>query len=241
MIRTIVFIIFGLAVLIVSLPAAILIWLFGKKGKFDPVPKAASACIRFMAKFFCLLAGCRVEFSGAENIPEGPAVFAGNHQGNFDTLLVQYLFGDPKVTLAKIEASYVPIANLWMHMAHIIFVDRKSVKKSAAAYKTSLEYLNRGFQVLFFPEGTRSHSHQMGPFKTGAFRAAISTEVPLVPFVIDGTYKVYEETGHMVKSKVVVKLLPPIQTHKDDDTRELQEKVKDLIQQELDKISSQNQ
>lgn len=240
MIRTVVFIILGIAMLIISFPIAVFIWLFGKKGRFAPVPKAAVFCIRCMAEFLCRLAGCKVEFSGAENIPDGPAVFAGNHQGNFDALLVQYLFGGPKVTLAKIEASYVPIANLWMHMAHIIFVDRKNVKKASAAYKTSLEYLKRGFPVLFFPEGTRSRSHKMGPFKGGAFRAAISTEVPLVPFVIDGTYKVYEETGHIVGSKVVVKVLPPIQTHKDDDARKLQEKVKDLIQQELDVISGQN-
>ena len=236
MIRTILFIIIGLIVLILSFPFAVIIWLFSKKGNFDPVSKAGVFCVQKLAKIYCKLAGCDLEIIGAENIPKGAAVFAGNHQGNFDTLIVQYALGSPVITMAKKEAAYIPIANIWMVIAHLIFVDRKNIKRAANAYKTSLEYLRHGFPVLYFPEGTRSHGPQMGSFKAGAFKAAVSEGVPLVPFAVDGTYHVYEETGHMVKSKVYLSVLPPIPVTKEDSPKELSEKTKAAIQSELDRL-----
>ena len=58
----------------------------------------------------------------------------------------------------------------------------------------------------------------------------------IVPFVIDGTYKVYEQQGKLKKADVVFSILPPIEVSTDEDPKELSAKTKALIQAELDRI-----
>lgn len=239
MLRTVLFLLTGLIVLILSLPFAVIVWLFGKKGKFDPPPKAGVFFVQLLSKILCFLAGCDLEISGQENIQGGPVIYAGNHQGNFDTLLINFALGEPKVIMAKKEASYIPVAHIWMSLIRCIFVDRKNVRRAAAAMKTSEEYLKKGFPVLYFPEGTRSQGPDMGPFKNGAFRTAISCGVPIVPFVIDGSYRVYEENHRLKKSKVKVRILPAVTAFPEENSAELSARVKGLVQSELDRIRSE--
>jgi len=52
-----------------------------------------------------------------------------------------------------------------------------------------------GFNLLIFPEGTRSKGPEMGEFKAGAFKFAEKAKVPILPVTIDGSYRFFEEKG----------------------------------------------
>lgn len=179
------------------------------------------------------LGGCDYEISGQENLPEGPALFAGNHQGDFDVLMILFAFKRVPVIIAKIEAKKIPIINNWMTLIHSIFMDRNDMRQSFRCIKEAEEHLRHGSSVVVFPEGTRSKGPDMGEFKAGAFKAAINAGVPVVPFAIDGSYKVFEQQKFFKKARVNFTILPPLTPLEGEKTAELSERVQAAIEAEL--------
>jgi len=238
--RSIIWLIFSAILFILLLPLVILLWIIQL---FLPKYSKPLLGTRFAAEvvvpLMTKLGGCDYEIIGKENLPDeskAPYVFAGNHQGNFDTLLIQFAMGPHKITMTKWEAIYIPFANMWFHVLHCVFVKRKNIRHSIAAMNKTIDYLEHGRSVLYFPEGTRSQGPDMGQFKMGAFTVASKTGSDIVPFVIDGTYKVYEEQRKLVRSKVYFSILPPIAVNKGDDPKELCERTKTAIQTELNRL-----
>jgi 1-acyl-sn-glycerol-3-phosphate acyltransferase len=235
-IKSILILLIGIVILLLSFPVALIALIFQNKDKYAHPSKPAVAFLQFITKAFTRLAGCNYHIEGQENIPKDAAVFVGNHQGDFDAFLSLFAFGEPKATMAKKEIKVVPIANIWMLVLKVIFVDRKDHRKAHDAMIESQEYLKHGRSVLYFAEGTRSQGPDMGPFKMGAFKTAVETETQIVPFVIDGSYKVFEQQRYLKKADVYVHILPPVKVSKEDNIKELADKVQTQIQEELDKI-----
>lgn len=93
--------------------------------------------------------------------------------------------------------------------------------------------------MLIFPEGTRSRGEQVGPFKTGAFRAASKAKVPIVPLCISGSYKVMEAHGFWIHPATVrIKFLPPVHTAQLDREalKDLDTHIRQLIVEEKAKM-----
>ena len=158
------------------------------------------------------IAGFSVERTGEENILEGPALYVGNHQGLFDMVIALEQFGNLKPFLAKVEASKIPLIGSWMKMLGCVFIKRDDMRGSLEAIQECQARLESGQSVIIFPEGTRSRKHEMGHMKAGAFKCALKAEVPVVPFVIDGTYKAWEVDHKIRPCKATLKILPPIDT-----------------------------
>lgn len=235
MLRTIFFLLVVALFLILSLPVMLVCILTRDKDAFAPMPKAAQWIAEKIVPLAAKLGGCNVTIKGKENLPDGPVLLVGNHQGDFDVLLVLYAFGEIPVIVAKREAQKVPIARTWMKMIHCIFMDRSDMRQSLMCIKKSGEYLEHGFKVLIFPEGTRSKGPEMGEFKAGAFKAAVKAKVPIVPFMIDGTYKVFEKQHFLKKADVTLSILRPMYVSGDEKTQEISETLQTMIQNELDK------
>jgi 1-acyl-sn-glycerol-3-phosphate acyltransferase len=86
--------------------------------------------------------------------------------------------------------------------------------------------------MVIFPEGTRSKGKTMGVFKAGSLRIAIKANVPIVPVTINGSYKLMEENGFVIKpADVEVVISEPIETAglTKEQTNELHEKVISVI------------
>lgn len=188
--------------------------------------------VRNWARRLLKLAGVKVEISGMENIPQGPVVYVGNHQGNFDVPLMLAYLREPCGLLAKEELAKVPMIKTWMKLLHCVFVERGNPTQSVAALKEAAGLLRQGYSMVIFPEGTRSRGDQVGPFKTGAFRVASMTGTPIVPLCIDGSYRVMEAHGFWIHpAKVRIKLLPPVQTKglSREEIHALDERVRQII------------
>ena len=79
-------------------------------------------------------------------------------------------------------------------------------------YEDAKRRLAQGMSVLFFPEGTRSYTGQLGPFKNGAFKLALELRLPLVPIVICGTHGLLPRSGWVVNpmGRIRLTVLSPI-------------------------------
>ncbi len=181
----------------------------------------------------------RFKISGRENIPEGACVFVANHQGYWDIMgVLQALEGKQVGFIAKNEFKKVPLLRDWIVAIRGIFIDRMDSRGALQVMKEGWSLLQQGFSLMIFPEGTRSHSNEMGEFKAGSFKLATKVNVPIVPIAINGTYKMYEETESMERGQTAaITILKPIETIglKRDELNKIPEMVKEMIRKEIQK------
>ena len=93
-----------------------------------------------------------------------------------------------------------------------------------------------GRSVIIFPEGTRSKGDTMNEFKAGALRCAVKAQAPVVPCVIDGSYRAMEANGNRIRPATVrLTILPPVPTKdmEKEKTKRISEDVQVMIASHL--------
>lgn len=184
--------------------------------------------------------GVKVKLKGKENIPEGNCLFVSNHQGNIDFLLIMAYLNKQTGFIAKKEILKFRIVSMWMKEMHCVFLDRQNIRESLKAINQGVENLKQGYSMAIFPEGTRSKSHRLGEFKKGSMKLATKTNEPVVPVVIDNTFKVFEEGKGKIKSaEVTLSILKPIYINQlsSEDKADLANIIHDRIEKELNIIT----
>jgi len=124
---------------------------------------------------------------GKENIPkDGRCILAGNHVSDFDAYLLFAGTKRPIHFLGKKELFESPFG-WFFKMMHLIPVDRKN--KNPEAKQIAIDVLEDEKIVGIFPEGTYHKEDLLLPFKPGVISFAEKTGAPIIPFVIDSTFK----------------------------------------------------
>lgn len=143
-----------------------------------------------------------INVTGQENLPEdGPVVFISNHQGFADVLPFMCCVPFQCGYIAKEEIKKVPHFAKWIKRIRGIYINRGDARESLKSINEGVEYLKQGFSIVIFPEGTRAKApdFEPGEFHHGSFKLATKAKVPIVPVTINGTYKLFEETGIVQK------------------------------------------
>ena len=136
---------------------------------------------RFANWFLNFTCDIQVEVIGRENLPNEPCVIVSNHQGQWETFSMQYLF-HPLCTLLKKELLYIPFWGWAMKMLNPIAINRDKPKE--AILQTLEEGSNRlkeGMYVLLFPEGTRVKAGRVGNYARSSFELAKRNNVKILP------------------------------------------------------------
>ena len=136
---------------------------------------------KFANWFLHISCGIKVEVIGKENLPTEPCVIVSNHQGQWETYSMQYLF-HPMCTLLKKELLYIPLWGWAMKMLNPIAINRSKPKE--AILQTLEEGSNRlknGMYVLLFPEGTRGEAGMVGKYARSSFELAKRNGVMVLP------------------------------------------------------------
>ena len=234
MIQTLLFLLCAVLICICILPYGIY-WKI--RGWNDPsrVCPGGQNLVNFWYKLLLKSTGARVHRYGRENITDRTALWVGNHQGDLDIILFFNELGPLKSIVAKKETEKIPVVSMWMRLIDCIFMDRGNPRQTLECIKKVQEWLEKGRSFVIFPEGTRSQGPDMNEFKPGALRCAIKAKVPIVPFVIDGSYKTFEQQGYVKKADVNVSILPAIEPEEYEGlkTHELAAMVQQRIQDEI--------
>ena len=204
--------------------------------------KKAPKFIQYMSKRILWWGGHEVTVTGAENIPDETCVLVGNHQSYFDILAILSTCDTDKMYgyLAKSGIDKVPFLRTWMRIIDCVFIELGSTRGSMDAVRQCSALVKEGRSMHIFPEGTRSKGNFMNPFSPGALMIASRCGVPVVPFLINGTYKMFEANGNrMVPSKVTITYYPPIPTEglNRAEVHELSDKIHDFLEEELRKAN----
>jgi 1-acyl-sn-glycerol-3-phosphate acyltransferase len=136
------------------------------------------------------LSGIRYTTAGLEHVrPDRPAVYAVNHASNveppilFDAL--SRLFPKLRI-LYKAELRKLPILTAAFDLAGFVPLERGNPEQSLPAIDRAAAALREGHSFLIFPEGTRSRTGELLPFKKGGFIMALKAQAPIVPAAIKG-------------------------------------------------------
>ena len=158
-------------------------------------------------------AGVRLVVTGREHLALRPAVFVFNHQSGADPFLLCALLRRDFVGVAKAEIRNNPLLGPAFAFADTVFVDRSDHGQALRALDPAVATLRRGLGILIAPEGTRSDSYAVGPFKKGAFRIALAAHAPIVPIVLHDARNLLPRGGWIMRAGTVhVSVLAPIAT-----------------------------
>ena len=114
-----------------------------------------------------------VKVRGRENIHKGQSyVIVANHESAYDIFVLYGWLGIDFKWVMKKEIRKIPGIGFGSEAVGHIFIDRSSSKAAIETIEAAKERIKGGTSVVFFPEGTRSRTREMLPFKKGAFRFA---------------------------------------------------------------------
>ncbi|MDQ1660114.1 MAG: putative phosphoserine phosphatase / 1-acylglycerol-3-phosphate O-acyltransferase [Blastococcus sp.] len=184
------------------------------------------------------LAGVQLDVEGAENLSTRPAVFLFNHQSQLDVLLLPKLLRGGFTAVAKKGLENTPGFGLIFRLADVAFVDRADPDQARRALEPAVQRLRDGLSLVIAPEGTRSATPTLGPFKKGAFHVAMQAGVPIVPIVIRNAGELMWRGATTIRSGTVqVRVLPPIPTT-GWTVDELDERVAEVREQYLEAMGN---
>jgi HAD superfamily hydrolase (TIGR01490 family) len=167
----------------------------------------------FAGELGSVLAGVRLDVHGAEHLAARPAVFLFNHQSQLDVLILAKLLRGGFTGVAKKELANNPGFGLMFRLADVAFVDRQDSAQARKALEPAVQKLRDGISLVIAPEGTRSATPALGPFKKGAFHVAMQAGVPVVPIVIRNSGELMWRGATTIHAGTVqIAVLPPVAT-----------------------------
>ncbi len=173
--------------------------------------------------------------------PRRPYVAVSNHESLADIFLISHLPWEMK-WLSKDSIFRIPLMGWMMRMAGDVAVTRSDRSSRADAINQCRDRLSRKVSVMIFPEGTRSRTSELLPFKDGAFRLAVEEGAPILPMAVAGTRGAMPK-GTLVfgRARAEVRVLEPISTEglTIRDVPALRDRVRALIQAERDRLAAE--
>jgi len=159
-------------------------------------------------------AGTKVRAEGLERIPrDQPVVYASNHSSMFDIWALAATLPGSVRFVAKEELTRVPLLGPGMLAAGHISIDRGRKKQAFEAYARAAQTIRSGFSAVVFPEGTRSRTGELLPFKNAPFGLAIAAQVPLVLVYVHNTFEILPKGGFRLHPRpILIRIGEPIPT-----------------------------
>ncbi|WP_193047109.1 HAD-IB family hydrolase/lysophospholipid acyltransferase family protein [Mycolicibacterium baixiangningiae] len=184
-------------------------------------------------------AGISLNVLGRENLTaQRPAVFVFNHRNQVDPLIVGRLIEKDFTSVGKKELENDPLIGTIGKVMDAAFIDRDDPEAAVEGLRKVEELARKGISILIAPEGTRLDTNEVGEFKKGPFRIAMSVGIPVVPIVIRNAEVVAaRDSSTFNPGTVDIAVYPPIPT--DDWTLEdLPDRIAEVRQIYLDTLKA---
>lgn len=144
--------------------------------------------------------GVRVRLVGMERLsPDRAYLFIANHVSWMDHLILLSQLPQFLIGLEKKENFRIPIYGWAIRRWGQVYIDRENLDAAKDSCRAVGDSLREGTCVMLFPEGTRTLTGELGPFKKGSFHVAIESGVTLVPLALVGLREVWPRGANFVR------------------------------------------
>jgi 1-acyl-sn-glycerol-3-phosphate acyltransferase len=173
----------------------------------------ASLTQRALRAYVERLPFARLSVEGEEKRLRGPRILVVNHQSRLDSPVLlsiePRIFGPVRGYMLR-----VPIVGAAIRLLGFFDADASLAETLDAMHRAAEQVRAQGGGLLFYPEGTRSKTGEIGPFRRGAFRLAVDHELPIQPVVIEGLDVVFPP-GYVIspvhgRPRVRIRYLEPV-------------------------------
>ena len=160
------------------------------------------------------LAGIRVRVAGREHLPLGrAAVYCANHESNVDPPILFTALHPRMHIVYKAEINAIPLLARAFQHGGFVPIDRRNKEAAMRSLEAGATSIRDGNSFLIFPEGTRSKTGEMLPFKKGGFLMALKAQAPIVPVAISGGRDAMRRGSTIIRPvTVTIRIGAPIET-----------------------------
>jgi 1-acyl-sn-glycerol-3-phosphate acyltransferase len=160
------------------------------------------------------LCGIRVRVAGVEHIPrDRAAVYCANHQSNVDPPILFDALHPRMHIVYKAEIDAIPLLARAFRHGGFVPIDRRNKEAAMRSLDAGARSIRDGNSFLIFPEGTRSKTEAMLPFKKGGFLMALKAQAPIVPVAIQGGRDAMQRGSRIIRPVTVsIRVGAPIET-----------------------------
>lgn len=174
-------------------------------------PAAVKYAVRPWARMILFTAGVKLDVEGLENIPEEPSIIMFNHQSVFDIFAYMAALPIDWKAVMKKEVGDMPFIGWVSKIAGHYIVARDGSERDTKEVKKIVKGIKEGPSVLIAPEGTRGKEGKLLPFQKGGFLIAMLAGVPVVPMVITGGLDIMPKDSKVLRPGMMrIRILPPI-------------------------------
>lgn len=168
-------------------------------------------------RFGLVMVGIRYRVTGTERVdPERATVYCVNHASNIEppVLYMALKAVHPKLkVLYKAEIHKIPLLSIVFDIAGFVPIERRNREQSRMAIDTAVSALEKGDSFLVFPEGTRSRTGDLLPFKKGGFVMAVRGRSTIVPMIVLGTHQAMRKGSVIIRPATIsVRIGVPIES-----------------------------
>ncbi len=167
---------------------------------------------RFLFGILIRIMGIKLKVTGQENINlEKRYLIMGNHQSLFDIFVVPAAI---PLCFTGVEAAYhfkVPVWGYIIRKWGCIPIERNNLQSAISSLETARQTLISGLSIAVLPEGHRTLTGKMAPFKKGPFHLAKGAKADILPFAISGLFDFHQKSSLILNpGRVTVNIGKPI-------------------------------
>jgi 1-acyl-sn-glycerol-3-phosphate acyltransferase len=182
----------------------------------------------------------KLTLEGREKIPwNRPVVLVSNHRSLID-ILALYKLRRPFKWTSKSENFRLPFIGMVLSLTNSVRIKRESMRSGMQFLSQAEKEIKKGSSVLLFPEGTRSKTTTMRPFKEGAFLLAKKTGCGIIPIVHTGSENTFDKGSWVLKGKAPIHIMVmdeiPPETIQGLEVKEIMAMVRELMEQGLEEL-----
>jgi 1-acyl-sn-glycerol-3-phosphate acyltransferase len=146
------------------------------------------------------IARVKLKVTGLENLDTTKScIYVSNHVSHLDVVAIARAIPLGLFYIGKKELKKVPILGQYMYLIGHIFIDRKNREKAMQSMRKAALLINKGKNVITFPEGTRTRDGKTAIFKRGTFIIAKEGSIDIQPLAVVNADTILSRDSYMIK------------------------------------------
>ena len=164
----------------------------------------AAFSIRLALHWFMRIFCVKITVEGAEKLPDTPVVLVCNHRSALDPVFIICGLRRRKMAfVAKESVMKYPVVGPYARRAGFLGIDRESPMQSMRTLHRAAKLVRAdGIDYGIFPEGTRSRTGELLPFKSGAFLLAKKADAPIAVLTMEGSSGVFHGLRRLRRPRI---------------------------------------